>query len=173
MYVFIATTINKQKKTKTVTFKNNIQPVLETNQKILNGKLNTKHETTESYILNEAKLFANKPTGDNIPEINVQEPECKKSECIPINLESRESKKKMLDLNEFQAKQKFMEEQNRKRKELLVKALADRTKQTQEEAQRLSRIQTEFKKLDAILSNDVKILRKQIEVASVDYMEAQ
>lgn len=66
-----------------------------------------------------------------------------------------------------------MEEQNRKRKELLAKALEDRTKRTQEEASRLHEIKTEFKRLDALLSNDVKILRKQIEVASFDYMEAQ
>lgn len=48
-----------------------------------------------------------------------------------------------------------------------------RTKQTEEEARRLKEIQNEFKKLDALLSNDVSILRHQIEIASVDFMEAQ
>lgn len=84
-----------------------------------------------------------------------------------------EGPKKCKDLNELQTRQKLMEEQNKKRKELLAKALADRTKRTQEEAQRLNEIQVELKKLDATLSNDVKILRKQIDIASVDYMEAQ
>lgn len=86
---------------------------------------------------------------------------------------SESATKKVKDLNELQARQKLMEEQNKKRKELLAKALADRTRRTQEEAQRLNEIQAEFKKLDAVLSNDVKILRKQIDIASVDYMEAQ
>ncbi|KAF2899369.1 hypothetical protein ILUMI_06812 [Ignelater luminosus] len=78
-----------------------------------------------------------------------------------------------IDLDEFQARQKLIEEQNRKKKELLMKALAAKTKQTQEEAQRLNEVREEFKKLDALLSTDVKILRKQIELASLDYMEAQ
>lgn len=78
-----------------------------------------------------------------------------------------------IDLDEFQARQKLIEEQNRKKKELLMKALAVKTKQTQEETQRLNEVREEFKKLDALLSNDVKILRKQIELASLDYMEAQ
>lgn len=82
-------------------------------------------------------------------------------------------KQKFKDLEEFQARQKVIEEQNKRRKELLTKALEDRTKQTREEAERLKEIQNEFKKLDAILSNDVKILRHQIELASLDYMEAQ
>ncbi|RZC39314.1 RAB6-interacting golgin, partial [Asbolus verrucosus] len=38
-------------------------------------------------------------------------------------------------------------------------------------AQRLGEIQEEFKKLDAVLSTDVKILRQQIELASIEYME--
>lgn len=80
---------------------------------------------------------------------------------------------KVRDLSELQTRQKLMEEQNRKRKELLAKALADRTKRTQEEVQRLNEIQAELKKLDVCLSSDVKILRKQIDVASLDYTEAQ
>lgn len=55
----------------------------------------------------------------------------------------------------------------------MAKALADKTKQTQEEVQRLNEIENEFKKLDAILSNDVNILRKQIDAASCEYSEAQ
>ncbi|XP_069671464.1 RAB6-interacting golgin [Periplaneta americana] len=76
-------------------------------------------------------------------------------------------------LDEFQSRQKLMEEQNRQRKELLAKALADRKKQTTEEARRLQQIQDELQKLDMLLSNDVSILRDQIEVASHEFMEAQ
>lgn len=81
--------------------------------------------------------------------------------------------KRVIDLDEFQARQKLIEEQNRKRKELLAKALADRTKRTEEEARKLKEIQNEFKKLDALLSNDVSILRQQIDIASLEFMEAQ
>lgn len=81
--------------------------------------------------------------------------------------------KKLIDLKEFEIRQKQIEEQNRRRKELLSKALAARTKQTQEEAKKLEEIQNEFKKLDANLSGDVKILRQQIDAASMEYMEVQ
>ncbi|XP_021919471.1 RAB6-interacting golgin isoform X1 [Zootermopsis nevadensis] len=76
-------------------------------------------------------------------------------------------------LDEFRSRQKFMEEQNRQRKELLAKALADRKKQTNAESRRLQQIQDELQKLDVLLSNDVSILRDQIEVASHEFMEAQ
>lgn len=76
-------------------------------------------------------------------------------------------------LLEFQARQKLMEEQNRQRKEKLKKALVDRSKKTYEEVQRLSQIEEEMKKLDSHLSCDIAILRNQIELASVDFMEAQ
>lgn len=76
-------------------------------------------------------------------------------------------------LDEFQSRQKFMEEQNRLKKELLSKVLADRKNQTVAEARRLQQIQDELQKLDMLLSNDVSILRNQIEIASHEFMEAQ
>ncbi|GFG38045.1 hypothetical protein Cfor_02329 [Coptotermes formosanus] len=76
-------------------------------------------------------------------------------------------------LDEFQSRQKFMEEQNRLKKELLSKVLDDRKKQTTAEATKLQQIQDELQKLDTLLSNDVSLLRDQIEVASQEFMEAQ
>lgn len=76
-------------------------------------------------------------------------------------------------LEEFEMKQKLIKEQNEKRKEMLSKALADRTKKTTEEVKRLKEIKGEFKKLDQLLSNDVSLLRLEIEVACVEFMEAQ
>ncbi|KAJ9584521.1 hypothetical protein L9F63_021131 [Diploptera punctata] len=76
-------------------------------------------------------------------------------------------------LDEFQVRQKMMEEVNRRKKELLVQEIAARKKQTKEEARRLQQIQDELQKLDMLLSNDVSILRNQIEAASLDFMEAQ
>ncbi|KAG8278396.1 hypothetical protein J6590_021297 [Homalodisca vitripennis] len=76
-------------------------------------------------------------------------------------------------LEDFEKRQKTIKEQNRQRKELLKKALEDRTKKTHEEARRLSQIEDELKKLDLQLSNDVSVLRNQIEVASLEFLEAQ
>lgn len=129
--------------------------------------LNEKLKTEETDLPQTAKLQ---------PEQKPEAPLIQSNETTTQNTqkdEVAETKKKVKDLNEFQARQKLMEEQNRKRKELLAKALADRTRRTQEEARRLNEIQAELKKLDATLSTDVKILRKQIDVASVEYMEAQ
>nr|CAD7405587.1 unnamed protein product [Timema cristinae] len=86
---------------------------------------------------------------------------------------SPESGKSSFTLYDFQIRQKMMEEQNRQRKDALSKALADRKKQTHEEARRLQHIQDELHKLDALLSNDVSILRNQIEEASIEFTEAQ
>lgn len=166
---------------KKVTFaKNSPKPTKEIiQQKVLNKIIN--NNSSELALPQEAKLNSSITESKEVSkEQHVmqekQAPEPEKQ--VPVaNRDVSEaptrSEKKIIDLDEFQARQKLIEEQNRKRKELLVKALADRTRQTQEEAQRLNEIQAEFKKLDAVLSSDVKILRKQIEVASIDYMEAQ
>lgn len=126
----------------------------------------------------------NKSMTDDVNVINNNEKETgaamvssdlKESSLIKnsVTLDVSKIEKRVIDLDEFQARQKLIEEQNRKRKELLAKALADRTKRTEEEARKLKEIQNEFKKLDAMLSNDVSILRHQIEAASLEFMEAQ
>ncbi|XP_046388065.1 RAB6-interacting golgin [Ischnura elegans] len=84
-----------------------------------------------------------------------------------------EAKVKNESLSEFHFRQKMMEEQNRKKKELLAQALAERKKRTHAEANRLHKIQEELQKLDNLLSNDVSILRDQIEAASLEYTVAQ
>ncbi|XP_059050738.1 RAB6-interacting golgin [Achroia grisella] len=76
-------------------------------------------------------------------------------------------------LQELQLKQKIMEEQNKKRKEMLAKALADRTKQTEEEVVRLEKIKKELQILDGQFSQDVSVLRKKIDQACLSYSEAE
>uniref|UniRef100_A0A1E1WQW7 RAB6-interacting golgin n=1 Tax=Pectinophora gossypiella TaxID=13191 RepID=A0A1E1WQW7_PECGO len=76
-------------------------------------------------------------------------------------------------LQELQLQQKLMEEQNKKRKEMLAKALADRTKQTEEEVQRLEKIKKELQVLDGQFSQDVSVLRKKIDQACLSYAEAE
>lgn len=111
--------------------------------------------------------------GEDIKVLNESVDNSKNDSKHSITVDLSKIEKRVIDLDEFQARQKLIEEQNRKRKELLAKALADRTKRTEEEARRLKEIQNEFKKLDALLSNDVSILRHQIEIASLEFMEAQ
>ncbi|XP_052741935.1 RAB6-interacting golgin isoform X2 [Bicyclus anynana] len=76
-------------------------------------------------------------------------------------------------LEELQLKQKLMEEQNKKRKEMLAKALADRTKQTEEEVQKLEKIKKELQVLDGQFSQDVAVLRKKIDQACLSYADAE
>ncbi|XP_063363774.1 RAB6-interacting golgin [Cydia amplana] len=76
-------------------------------------------------------------------------------------------------LEGLQLRQKIMEEQNKKRKEMLAKALADRTKQTAEEVVRLEKIKKELQVLDGQFSQDVSVLRKKIDQACLSYAEAE
>ncbi|XP_041986853.1 RAB6-interacting golgin [Aricia agestis] len=76
-------------------------------------------------------------------------------------------------LEDLQLRQKLMEEQNKKRKEMLAKALADRTKQTEEEVMKLEKIKKELEVLDGQLSKDVAMLRKKIDAACIQYSEAE
>ncbi|XP_075230435.1 uncharacterized protein LOC142329603 [Lycorma delicatula] len=106
----------------------------------------------------------------NISESKETKEKIKKAEKFPI-LNSEDADVDALE--QFESRQKLMEEQNRQRKEILKKALADRAKKTHEEVKKLNEIEGELKKLDLLLSNDVAIIRNQIESASIDYMEAQ
>ncbi|KAK9499929.1 hypothetical protein O3M35_002865 [Rhynocoris fuscipes] len=76
-------------------------------------------------------------------------------------------------LNEFEETRKKLEALNLEKKEKLKQALSDRAKKTHEEVAKLNQIEEELKKLDTCLSNDVFILRNEIESASHEFMEAQ
>ncbi|XP_073672843.1 RAB6-interacting golgin isoform X2 [Garra rufa] len=66
----------------------------------------------------------------------------------------------------------MMEEKNKKRKALLTKTIAEKSKQTQAEAVKLKKIQRELQLLDDSVSCDIGILRKLIEQSSMDYSQA-
>jgi len=76
-------------------------------------------------------------------------------------------------MDAFQEKQKLIEEQNRKKKEILQKAINDRKKQTDTETRKLELVHQELQKIDLMLTNDVQFLRNSIEQASMNYMDAQ
>ncbi|XP_013772468.1 RAB6-interacting golgin-like [Limulus polyphemus] len=98
----------------------------------------------------------------------------KKEPSMQIDFERKhDSKHEKEALEKFQQRQKHMEEENAKRKQLLARAIADRKKRTQAEAKKLSNIQEELSHLDSVLSVDVSVLRDQIETASIEFYEAQ
>ncbi|KAK4304235.1 hypothetical protein Pmani_023817 [Petrolisthes manimaculis] len=128
------------------------------------------------------------PTGSHAMNVKIRLGENNSYEVIPTNGKGatdpsgredmkkegvQETVEKELTLERLQQQQKLIEEQNKRRRELLVQAIADRSRQTQFEAQKLKQIQTELGKLDSLLSTDVGILRDQIEVASLEFNEAQ
>ncbi|XP_077389563.1 RAB6-interacting golgin isoform X3 [Festucalex cinctus] len=75
-------------------------------------------------------------------------------------------------LEQLHRDQKIIEERNKRKKALLAKTIAEKSKQTQAEAVKLKRIQKELQALDDMVSNDIDILRGKIEQASWDYTTA-
>merc|ERR1712013_534395 len=86
---------------------------------------------------------------------------------------SEMQEEKISKLEAFQVKQKLIEEQNRKRKEMLSKAIMDRKKKTDSETKKLELVRQELEKIDLMLNTDVQFLRDSIEQASMEFMEAQ
>lgn len=99
------------------------------------------------------------------------------SEQIPFNstLENdlKIELKIPIDLSDFEVKQKLIEEQNRVRKKQLMRRLADKSQKTKEEFRKLQIIQDEVNKLDNKLSNDVNVLRQNIDDLSLTFMTAE
>ncbi|XP_077297220.1 golgin, RAB6 interacting [Arctopsyche grandis] len=145
-------------------------------------------------IRDEAKLFkpkiepiitanAEDIRNDNFQEINIHDNEAnnnvedassdRDAENLTMIVDSILRFERPVNMQEFQLQQKLIEEQNRKRREMLSKALEDREKQTAEEAIRLEKIKKELQTLDAQLSGDVSILRKQIDKCSLAYAESE
>ncbi|XP_067846547.1 RAB6-interacting golgin [Heptranchias perlo] len=76
-------------------------------------------------------------------------------------------------LEQLQLEQRLMEEKNKRKKALLSKAIAERSKRTMAETVKLKQIQKELQALDDLLSSDVNILRNRIEQSSWEYYQAK
>lgn len=70
---------------------------------------------------------------------------------------------------DFELQRKVMEEQNKMKRSLLQDAISKHAEKTQAEAKKLGEIKTALDQLDSELSNDVAILRKQIETATLHF----
>ncbi|XP_002809849.2 RAB6-interacting golgin isoform X1 [Pongo abelii] len=99
-------------------------------------------------------------------------------EILPLKPDCKLEKKKV-ELQEksrwevLQQEQRLMEEKNKRKKALLAKAIAERSKRTQAETMKLKRIQKELQALDDMVSADIGILRNRIDQASLDYSYAR
>uniref|UniRef100_A0A8C6YS55 RAB6-interacting golgin n=1 Tax=Nothoprocta perdicaria TaxID=30464 RepID=A0A8C6YS55_NOTPE len=89
------------------------------------------------------------------------------------------AEKKKVELQEksrweiLQQEQRLIEEKNKRKKALLAKAIAERSRRTQAETVKLKRIQKELQALDDLVSADIGILRNRIDQASLDYSYAR
>ncbi|KAK5603995.1 hypothetical protein CRENBAI_024899 [Crenichthys baileyi] len=113
---------------------------------------------------------------DMKPNENIHPAAEKDEEKIPVvkELEKQEVElREKTRLEQLQQEQKVIEERNKRKKALLAKTIAEKSKQTQAEAVKLKRIQKELQALDDMVSNDISILRGRIEQASWDYSAAR
>ncbi|XP_005049848.1 PREDICTED: RAB6-interacting golgin [Ficedula albicollis] len=92
---------------------------------------------------------------------------------------SSQAERKKVELQEksrweiLQQEQRLIEEKNKRKKALLARAIAERSKRTQAETVKLKRIQKELQALDDMVSADIGILRNRIDQASLDYSYAR
>ncbi|XP_063796368.1 RAB6-interacting golgin isoform X2 [Pseudophryne corroboree] len=115
------------------------------------------------------------------PEASVTENTDKKSEPPSLNTKSAEQQtstkemelKDQSNLGQLQLEQRLIEEKNKRKKALLAKAIAERSKKTQAEAVKLKRIQKRLQALDDLVSTDVSILRNRIEQACIEFSQAK
>ncbi|XP_022608789.1 RAB6-interacting golgin isoform X2 [Seriola dumerili] len=108
-----------------------------------------------------------KPSENHQPAAEEQTPAIKELEKQEVELREKTR------LEQLQQEQKVIEERNKRKKALLAKTIAEKSKQTQAEAVKLKRIQKELQALDDMVSNDIGILRGRIEQASWDYTAAR
>ncbi|CAD5117631.1 DgyrCDS6385 [Dimorphilus gyrociliatus] len=111
--------------------------------------------------------------------LNEEKKSCPPAPTSPSPKETEEISKdegisrEITAVEQFRIQQKVMEEQNKKKKQLLAEALIARQKRTKQEAVKLQKIKQQLEHLDHILSVDVSIVRDRIEEVSREYVEAQ
>ncbi|XP_036890819.1 RAB6-interacting golgin isoform X1 [Sturnira hondurensis] len=126
------------------------------------------------------------PIGDGRPQGPENQPRelglensCDGHRTAEVLPSESQSEKKKVELQEksrwevLQQEQRLMEEKNKRKKALLAKAIAERSKRTQAETQKLKRVQKELQALDDMVSADIGILRNRIDQASLDYCNAR
>ncbi|XP_019965694.2 RAB6-interacting golgin [Paralichthys olivaceus] len=114
------------------------------------------------------------PKSSEVKQIENHQPTAEEQTPAVKELEKQEVElREKSRLEQLQQEQKVMEEGNKRKKALLAKTIAEKSKQTQAEAVKLKRIQKELQALDDMVSNDIGILREKIEQASWSYTAAR
>ncbi|XP_037045324.1 uncharacterized protein LOC119080855 [Bradysia coprophila] len=109
------------------------------------------------------------PKSVSIDEIVESAQEIKKSDDSSKNVVAF----KGISLKDYESQRRMVEEQNKQKKEILYRAIEQHSERTAAEAKKLQEIRKELQKLESELAADVSVLRKQIEDASVKYMNAE
>ena len=110
------------------------------------------------------------PKDDSKDERNTNDPA---NPDILKGLSSDDIEINALSIEEVRIRQKQLEDENKAKRQLLTKAIADRRQRTSEETKRLHQIQSELQKMDLVVANDIRLLRKNIEEATIDFNDAQ
>ena len=110
------------------------------------------------------------PKDDSKDETNTNDPA---NPDILKGLSSDDIEINALSIEEVRIRQKQLEDENKAKRQLLTKAIADRRLRTSEETKRLHQIQSELQKMDLVVANDIRLLRKNIEEATIDFNDAQ
>lgn len=103
--------------------------------------------------------FVSVPLNENVEEIVEKKISPEVDACADKNSKRQD----------FELQRKLMEEQNKMKRSLLQDAISKHTEKTQAEAKKLNEIRQALDILDSELSNDVAILRKEIEAAALHF----
>lgn len=103
--------------------------------------------------------------------VELQEPAARK--ILAVAFEMNGYDEKQIRHQDFELNRKLMEEQNKMKRSLLQDAISKHAEKTQAEAVKLGEIRHALNVLDSELSNDVGILRKEIETATLHFNQVE
>lgn len=111
----------------------------------------------------------------SVGEVNVEECDGNTKKVLDVIELSDEkvAELEMSSLEQLQIKQKLIEDQNKKKQELIKQALHQKFKQTQNESVKLKDIQKQLNHLDQTLQTDVEVLRNKIDESCLLFSQAQ
>lgn len=136
------------------------------------------HTNVKKQIPSEKDENHNKTVGAALPHpaatlVTMKSPAAKPQPKVepvaPIIAQPETNDDKNNKIQDFELQRKLKEEQNKMKRNLLQDAISKITEKTQAEAKKLDEIRLALDVLDSELSNDVGILRKQIETATLHF----
>ena len=115
------------------------------------------------------ELSSNQPNAVKNTEAELSD----KNEDIGILTQEKALELERSKIEQLQIQQKLIEDQNKKKKQLIASTLQERMKQTISESQKLKEVQQQLNHLDEKLQVDVETLRNKIEEASLLFSQAE